>query len=420
MGTADARILHHLYSVEQATTDELIFEKTFGNVDEATLHLFCNITILRKDMKCGLERLPGEEASEHVLKYLPALFGLIDAWNQLEARDPKQADAFFSSRLSITWSCPLTGGKRHTSNSFHFEVVMALTTLASLYRSTAFSKLRLMFSGVSSSSPLESNVHLSPSSSSTLSSSSSPSSSSMITLDEGTIKSITGLLLSAAGIFEFVHTRALAGWRGDDNLAEHVSDTWKAFQELSHAEFMQVAVLQAQSKKAVSSLLAKLCSAISARYSLVVNHVETVQAKLKSTSVLRDLHEYATCSTRVYLALAVYYNAKDAGSQCGVAIARYRLALEHLTAAPIPTSKALHVAPLREFVNAYKAGIQAILQKLEYENEKVYYESVPASSHPSVAAIPEQRSIGTPLQFSPPESIHIPITITQSSGCTIQ
>jgi hypothetical protein len=423
-GGGDGKFFHQLFTVPASSTDDLVYEKVFPNVDAETLHIFCNISILRKDMQCGLGRLPAEEASGHVLKYLPSLFGLINAWNELESRDPKAADAFFS-RLSLTWNCSLSS-KRVSSKSFHFEVVLCLGTLGFLYRATSSSRLRLLYSShlLAPSKAIDYFTHPAspPSSSSSSFSPPSPGSGSSGSpgLDEAAVKSITGLLATAAGIFEYIGNSALTGWRGDDQIVEHISDAWKAFQDLSLAEFMQVAIQQALAKGAVSSLLAKLFAGVASKYGLVLNHVETVQAKLKSSSVLQELQEYVQCSAQLYTAVAFYFWARDAATNYGLAIARYRHALQLINAIRVPSQSLPHLVSLQEMTAAYKVALQSSLQKLERDNQTVYYERVPPPSDPLVVTPPEPRCLGAPLPFSPPPPLDIPIHITPATPCSIQ
>lgn len=357
-------------------------------------------------MRAALERLPAKEAAAHVLNYLPSLFGLINAAQILEGQDPKLAADFFS-RMSLTWFSALSD-KRISSNNFHFEVVMALAALAFLNRSTAATSLRLLFRSPTPNGYGLDNAGDSPPSPSTA-------------LDAEAIKSISTLLMTAAGLFHYISASVLPHWRGDENLLEHITETWQAFHHLCRAEFVQLAIHNALSRGMSPAIIAGLCSEVASIHALVDNNVQAVQKKLNRSSALTDLQVYAQKTAEAYIALSYEFSARSALKKHGLVIGRRRLAVELLDACKVPSSsKAPSIQALREFVAVHAAAIKKTLAALEQDNNKVYYERVIPKSDPEVATQPAARPFGEVIKFEPPAAVDVPITITRSTGCLLQ
>jgi hypothetical protein len=111
----------YIYSINTPQTIPLQFEKVFKNVDEQTAIKFKKLSESRNEVVVASERAFADAAVRGVQKYLPALFGL------MEAADKLPSD--FSKSLQIQWSSALGGwwqNAKFPHSNWYFEVIFVL------------------------------------------------------------------------------------------------------------------------------------------------------------------------------------------------------------------------------------------------------------------------------------------------------
>eukprot|EP01114_Cavostelium_apophysatum_P020799 TRINITY_DN7068_c0_g1_i1.p1 TRINITY_DN7068_c0_g1~~TRINITY_DN7068_c0_g1_i1.p1 ORF type:complete len:377 (+),score=67.66 TRINITY_DN7068_c0_g1_i1:89-1219(+) len=357
-------------------TQKLSFELVFKGIDKPTQELFSRISNVREEMKAVIDSESSQGSIGAIEKYMPALFGLMNA---AESLPPE-----FSKYLRIIWTTPICIRNQTNSfvySSFRWDVVMTLLEYGILFRNQAHEMLQ------------SANVQSAD-------------------FDEKS-KTMANLLCKAAGIFEHISQNELSQWKvkPDVALPEVMDETFLALSAICIAEAQEITVKKGLAKGTSGAVLAKLCVDIHQKYEHALSLLRGMSA---AEQVSKELMTFVSVSTVLWKAVALRLMAEDSCNKgsYGLAVAYTKAAAELLI--DRKDKEFQHLETLFAFYNEEKNLVRKLLNQYSSDNDTVYYELVP----PHVD-MPEAKCLMKVIPFQPPQALYVPIGQQKGSDCVI-
>jgi hypothetical protein len=376
----------HIYGIATPQTATIHFDKIFKNVDEQTSITFKKISESRNEVVIASERSFAEAAVKGVQKYLPCLFGL------MEAADKLPSD--FTKNLQITWSSAL--GRYYltsqaSSTNWYFEVTMVLTTYGILFRRLAKEKLHLLMED---------------------------------RFDDG-YTDIVKDLSTAAGVFQYIHQNVSTKFfvkPAELPIPEIFAELYTILANISLAEAQTVVIKRAIRRDTKPSTLARLCAGVAnlLNQSLVLLKNLEEQAPHKKFLVL-SFKLYLEATKTLYESLAYSYMGRSMHDEAkpGHAIGYLRKACSVLKTDVLETTKRDCEPDMQQQYDKLKRHHQSIKELLavyEDDNQRIYHEFIREDE----VYYPESKLIVSPVKFEVPAAQEIAITRKEGGLCLIQ
>lgn len=367
-----------IYKTPLPKTQRLQFENTFKNLDKKTEELFKNYTIVREEVRGALEIDSTSAIISTIERYMPAFFGLMEA---AEALPPD-----FSKFLKISWTCPI-GFKYNTTvfttNTFRYEVVMAMLAYAIAHRNAAHDLLK------------NANVQDSD--------------------FEEQSKTIAQLLTKSAGVFDHIYCQQLSNWKvrpENVQLPELCDELYLAMSTLCIAEAQEITIKKGLMKGTSVAAISKLCVDVFQKYEYINNLLRNMKG-CPASEVLPPLLNYVSINMKVWKAVSYKLVAMDCYSK-----GEYGVAVGNLKMASSIATEEKKDPLLESFLSGYnneRTVIQELLKKYSSENDTIYYDKVPSD-----IPLPEGKCLMKVTPFTPPPLIKIEINQKHQQSCLLQ